>query len=126
MDNHDFDMTTRRIPGSTAPGGELFELFGSKAAETNGSANSWGIADPAVDAILGKVVAATTRPELATAMRVLDRVLSHGHYSIPMYYGSAFLIGYRPAGVMLPPTIPPYYDAGDWALTTWWASPTNK
>jgi microcin C transport system substrate-binding protein len=126
MDNHDFDMTTRRIPGSSAPGGELFELFGSKAAETNGSANAWGIADPAVDAIIGKVVAATTRGELATAMRVLDRVLSHGHYSIPMYYGSDFLIGYRPAGVVLPPTIPPYYDAGDWALSTWWASPANK
>ncbi len=126
MDNHDFDMTTRRLPGNSAPGGELFELFGSKAAETAGSSNAWGIADPAVDAIIAKVLASTTRPELATAMRVLDRVLSHGHYSIPMYYGSAFLIGYRPAGVVLPPTIPPYYDAGDWALSTWWASPANK
>ncbi len=126
MQNYDFDMTSMRLPGNTAPGGELFELFGSKSAETPGSSNYWGIADPAVDAIVGKVVTATTRPELTTALRVLDRVLSAGYYSIPMYYGSAFLVGYRSAGVVLPPTIPPYYDVGDWALATWWASPANK
>ncbi|WP_372828251.1 extracellular solute-binding protein [Polaromonas sp.] len=126
MDNFDFEMTTRRLPGSTAPGGELFDLFGSMAAETSGSANIWGIADPAVDALVGKVVSAKTRPELATAMRALDRVLSHGHYSIPQYYGNAFLIGYRPGPFVLPDTIPPYYQADTWAMSTWWASPTNK
>jgi len=126
MQTFDFEMTSSRLPGNTAPGGELLELFGAKSAETPGSANVWGIADPAVDAVIGKVLAATTRPELATAMRVLDRVLSHGYYSIPQYYGSAFLVGYRPAPFGLPPTIPPYYDVGDWALSTWWASPANK
>ncbi|MFS2097995.1 extracellular solute-binding protein [Variovorax sp. Varisp85] len=126
MQTFDFEMTSSRLPGNTAPGGELLELFGAKSAETPGSANVWGIADSAVDAVIGKVLAATTRPELATAMRVLDRVLSHGYYSIPQYYGSAFLVGYRPAPFGLPPTIPPYYDVGDWALSTWWASPANK
>jgi len=126
MDNFDFEMTSRRLPGSTAPGGELFELFGSKAAETVGSANSWGVADPAVDAILGKVATATTRAELATAMRALDRVLSNGYYSIPQYYSNSFLIGYRPGRFVLPPTIPPYYQADDWALSTWWASSSNR
>lgn len=126
MQTFDFEMTSLRLPGNTAPGGELLELFGAKSAETPGSANAWGIADPAVDAVIGKVLAATTRPELATAMRVLDRVLSNGYYSIPQYYGNAFLVGYRPAPFGLPPTIPPYYDAGDWALSTWWASPANK
>ncbi|MGJ7604194.1 extracellular solute-binding protein [Variovorax sp. LT1R20] len=126
MDNFDFEMTSRRLLGSMAPGGELFELFGLKAADTPGSANSWGIADPAVDAILGKVATATTRVELATAMRTLDRVLSNGYYSIPMYYSNSFLIGYRPRSFVLPPTIPPYYQADDWALSTWWASSSNK
>lgn len=126
MDNFDFEMTSRRVPGSTAPGGELFELFGSKAASTVGSANSWGVADSAVDAILGKVTTAITRGELATAMRTLDRVLSNGYYSIPLYYSNSFLIGYRPGGFVLPSTIPPYYQADDWALSTWWASPSNR
>ena len=59
-------------------------------------------------------------------MRALDRVLTNGHYSIPQWTSNAFLIGYRPSRFVLPKTVPPYYDAGDWAVTTWWASPTNK
>ena len=54
MDAFDFEVTTLRLPGSTAPGGELLELFGSKAAATPGSSNVWGLADPAVDALLQK------------------------------------------------------------------------
>ena len=126
MDNFDFEMTSLRLSGSTAPGGELLDFFGSKAAETHGSSNIWGIADPAVDALVQKVLSATTRAELRTAVRALDRVLSHGYYSIPQYYGSAFLVGYRPRPVVLPDVVPPYYQADAWAMTTWWASPTNK
>lgn len=126
MDAFDFDITTLRLPGTTAPGGELLELFGSKAATTPGSSNIWGIADPAVDALLQKVVAAKTRPELSAAMRALDRVLSNGYYSVPQYYGDAFLIGYRAPSFVLPATIPPYYQPDSWAMSTWWASPSNR
>ena len=126
MDAFDFDITTARLPGSTAPGGELIERFGSDAAKTPGSSNIWGIADPAVDALLQKIVTATTRPDLSAATRALDRVLTHGHYSVPQYYGDAFLIGYRPGQFVLPAVIPPYYDAGIWAMSTWWASGKNK
>jgi microcin C transport system substrate-binding protein len=125
MDNFDFEMTTTRIAGSTAPGGELQEYFGSAAAATPGSANIWGLADPAVDALLQKVVRASTRPDLSAAMRALDRVLSHGYYSVPQFYGDAFFIGYRPGQFELPATIPPYYQADTWALSAWWASPSN-
>ena len=126
MDAFDFEVTTARLPGSTAPGGELIERFGSEAAKTPGSSNIWGIADPAVDALLQKIVSAGTRPELSAATRALDRVLTHGHYSVPQYYGDAFLIGYRPGQFVLPAVIPPYYDAGMWAMSTWWASAKNK
>ena len=126
MDDFQFEMTTTRLPGSTAPGGELIERFGSKAAATPGSSNVWGIADPAVDVLLGKVVAATTRPALSAAVRALDRVLAHGHYSVPQYYGDAFLIGYRPGPFVLPAMVPPYYQPDTWALSTWWASPAKR
>ncbi len=126
MDAFDFEITTARLPGSTAPGGELIERFGSEAAKTPGSSNIWGIADPAVDALLQKIVTATTRPDLSAATRALDRVLTHGHYSVPQYYGDAFLIGYRPGQFVLPAVIPPYYDAGIWAMSTWSASAKNK
>ena len=121
MDAFDFEVTTLRLPGTTAPGGELLELFGSRAAATPGSSNVWGLADPAVDALLQKVVTAKTRPELSAAMRSLDRVLTNGYYSVPQYYGDAFLIGYRPARFVLPATIPPYYQPDTWAMSTWWS-----
>ncbi len=126
MDAFDFEVTTTRLPGSTAPGGELLDRFGSVAAKTPGSSNAWGIADPAVDALLQKVVSAKTRPELGAAMRALDRVLTNAYYSVPQYYGDAFLIGYRPGAFVLPATIPPYYEADTWAMSTWWASESNK
>ncbi len=126
MDAFDFEISTLRLPGSTAPGGELLELFGSKAAGTPGSSNVWGIADPAVDALLQKVVTARTRPELGAAMRALDRVLTHGYYSVPQYYGDAFFIGYRPRRFVLPDTVPPYYQPDTWAMSAWWASPSNQ
>lgn len=126
MDAFDFEVTTLRLPGSTAPGGELIERFGSVAAQTPGSSNVWGIADPAIDALLQKIVSATTRPDLAAATRALDRVLTHGHYSVPQYYGDAFLIGYRPGQLVLPDVIPPYYQADTWAMSTWWPSASNK
>lgn len=126
MDAFDFEFTSLRMLGSTAPGGELLEYFGSKAAATKGSNNVWGIADPAVDALVQRVVSAKTRPELSAAVRALDRVLTHGYYSIPQYYGGAFLIGYRARRFVLPPKIPAYYQADTWAMSTWAASPENR
>lgn len=122
MDNFDFEMTSARLPGSTAPGSEQIERFGSKAAATPGSSNIWGIADPAVDALLQKIVQAKTRPELATAMRAMDRVLGHGYYSIPQWYGDAFFVGYRAKRFALPSIIPPYYQVDSWAMSTWWSA----
>jgi len=126
MDQFEFEMTTERLPGTTAPGSELLDRWGSKAASTPGSSNIWGIADPAVDALLQKIVGAKTRPELGAAMRALDRVLTNGYYSVPQYYGSDFLVGYRPRPFVLPATIPPYYDVNNWAMSTWWASAENR
>ena len=126
MENFQFEMTTQRLPGSTAPGTELLDRFGSKAAATPGSANYWGIADPAIDALLQKVVQAKTRPEVSAAMRALNRVLTVGHYSIPQWYGDEFFVGYRPRQFELPEVIPPYYQPDAWAVMTWWGSPSNR
>lgn len=126
MDQFQFELTTVRLVGSTSPGSDLLDRWGSRAARTHGSSNIWGLADPAVDALLQKVISAQTRPELDAAMRALDRVLTTGWYSIPQWYGSDFLVGYRPRRFVLPPVIPPYYDVHYWAMSTWWASPENR
>ena len=56
IDEFDFDIITRRFVGSLTPGGELRVIFGSEAAELAGSPNVAGIADPAVDALIEKVI----------------------------------------------------------------------
>eukprot|EP01030_Chromulinospumella_sphaerica_P010706 gene10706-biopygen9330 len=86
MDEFEFELGSLRIPGRTSPGSDLFEYFGSKAATTPGSANMWGITDPAVDSLIRSVLSAKSKEDVSAAMRALDRVLSHGYYSIPQWY----------------------------------------
>lgn len=125
MDDFNFEMVSLRIPATLTPGSELFERFGSKAAKTPGSANFGGIQDPAVDALIRHVVAATTREQLESAMRALDRVLRLGYYAIPQWTSNNYFVGYRPAGFGLPFVVPPYYEPDSWAAATWWAVPKN-
>ncbi len=119
-DVFDFDWTTQRIRGTESPGSELLDRFGSKSADTQGSANMTGVRDPAVDVLLQKAVGATTRPELVAALRALDRVLRHGHYVIPQWYAEGFRVAYRGGRFGQPATAPLYYQPEDWVLRTWW------
>lgn len=120
LDVFDFDLFTVRWPGNEAPGTELVDRFGSGSAETEGSSNLIGVKDPAVDALLDKVVSAHTRPELIAALRSLDRVLRHGHYAVPQWYSSTYRIAYRAGKFEQPKTMPLYYQPEDWVVSTWW------
>jgi microcin C transport system substrate-binding protein len=126
LDVFDFEIISNRNVGSESPGTELFERFGSKAAQTEGSANYMGISDPAVDALLQKVIAANTRAQLVTAVRALDRVLRHGHYSVPHWYGGVHRVAWRNGRFELPRITPRYYQPEAWATSTWWATIKNR
>lgn len=125
MDVFDFELISNRIGGSEAPGTELLERFGSKAADTEGSSNVLGVKDPAIDALLDKVVAAQTRGQLVAACKALDRVLRHGHYSVPHWYGSVHRVSWRAGRFEQPNITPRYYQPESWIQSTWWASPAN-
>lgn len=116
-----FDMCGVRIPGSNSPGNELWDMFGSKAAQTEDSNNLWGIADPAVDALIDRLVTAGTRPQAVAAGKALDRVLTHGSYSIGQWYSNTYRVAYNVTKFNLPPVVPLYYEAETWAMSTWWA-----
>jgi microcin C transport system substrate-binding protein len=81
----DFDMITDVFPESLSPGNEQREFWGSPAADTPGSRNTIGIKNPAVDALIEKVIFATDRPSLEAATRALDRVLLWNHYVVPQF-----------------------------------------
>ncbi len=125
MDVFDFELISNRIGGSEAPGTELLERFGSKSADTEGSSNVIGVKDPAVDALLDKAVAAQTRPQLVAALKALDRVLRHGHYSVPHWYGSVHRVAWRAGRFERPAVTPRYYQPETWITSTWWATTNN-
>jgi microcin C transport system substrate-binding protein len=120
LDVFDFDLFTVRVPGSETPGSELLDRYGSKSAGTEGSSNLVGVSDPNVDALLEHVVSATTRPQLIAGLRALDRLLRHGYYCVPHYYGSTFRVAYRSGKFEQPKVAPLYYQAEDWVVFTWW------
>ena len=81
-----------------------------------GSFNIPGIKDPAVDALIAEIAAATDRESLIAAARALDRVLLWGHYMVPQWYKGAHHLVYwdkfdRPA-------LKPRYARG--IIDTWW------
>ena len=125
MDVFDFEIISNRIGGSEAPGTELLERFGSKAADTEGSSNVIGVKDPAVDALLDKVVAAQSRPQLVASLKALDRVLRHGHYAVPHWYGSVHRVSWRQGRFEQPDITPRYYQPEFWVTSTWWGSTAN-
>ena len=83
---YDFDVISRRYSMNDTPGSELRNFFGSAAADLAGMYNIAGIKNPAVDALIEKVVAAKSRADLETAVRALDRVLMWNFYVVPHWY----------------------------------------
>jgi len=128
VDDFDFDVTTQRLSFEDTPGDSLRPSLSSQAAAAKGSHNLAGIADPVVDALIDKVIAAQSRDALRTACRALDRVIRSGRYWIPQWYNDSHRLAYwdvfaRPAGY---PAAYPRYDRGDRAIPeTWWYDPSR-
>jgi microcin C transport system substrate-binding protein len=116
LKDFDFDITTQRYVMRSTPGVELRSYFGSDAAKMDGSLNLAGIADPAVDALIERILAAKSREELETAARALDRVLRAGHYWVPHWYKASNNVAYWDK--FSRPGTKPRFDRG--ILDTWW------
>ncbi len=112
----DFDLTTRRYSMPLTPGVELRNFWGSEAAKTDGSFNLAGVADPVLDALIEKAMAAKSRAELATAARAADRVLRAGHYWVPQWHKASHNFAFWDKFGR--PQTKPKYDRG--VIDTWW------
>ncbi|MEW5962260.1 MAG: extracellular solute-binding protein [Pseudomonadota bacterium] len=112
----DFDITVQRYVMRLTPGVELRNYWSSEAARTDGSFNLAGIADPVVDALVAKVMAAHSREELLAATRAIDRVLRAGHYWVPHWYKAAHHLAFWDK--LARPAIKPKYERG--VIHTWW------
>ncbi len=118
----DYDMTVQVWAQSLHPGNEQGDYWGSATVSREGSKNYAGIADPAIDALIKRVVFAKDREELVAATKALDRVLLAHHYVIPMYSRMAAPIAYwnritRPAEL-------PTYGLG--FPDAWWSTEVKQ
>jgi microcin C transport system substrate-binding protein len=117
VDNRDFDVTVERLTFANTPGDELRAYLSSEAARIVASFNVGGIADPVVDALIEKIIAADSRPALTTACRALDRVIRASRYWVPQWYRATRLIAFW--DVFGRPSAPqPRYDRG--IPDIWW------
>ena len=125
LDSFQFEMIGISFPGTHFPGAEYADLFGSKAADTNGSGNFAGVKNPAVDALIAGITGADNRGEFLAACRALDRVIAHGHSMVPAWTSSEQRVAYSRWKLERPAVVPPHPPEGvsymDWPMTTWWA-----
>jgi microcin C transport system substrate-binding protein len=114
----DFDVIIFAWPQSLSPGNEQRGFWGSQAADRPGSRNVAGIKDPAVDALIDRVIFAKTRQELVAATRALDRVLLWNHYVVPQWtYSKQRTVRWNRFGR---PDKMPEYGAADFPAIWWW------
>jgi microcin C transport system substrate-binding protein len=84
----DFDMIVSTWGQSLSPGNEQRGYWSSQAADQPGSRNLIGIKNPAVDALIQRIIFAKNRAELVAATKALDRVLLWNFYLVPQWtYG---------------------------------------
>jgi microcin C transport system substrate-binding protein len=94
VDDFDFDIVVQRFGFSNTPGESLRTFFSSHAAAIKGSQNVGGIADPVIDALIERVIAADSRPQLIAACKALDRVIRSGRYWVPHWYKASHWLAY--------------------------------
>jgi microcin C transport system substrate-binding protein len=120
-DEFDFDITIQRFGFSSTPGESLRGYFTAQAAAIKGTQNLSGIADPAVDALVEKIVEAKSRTELSVACRALDRVLRAGRYWVPHWYKPTHWLAYWDKFAR--PVDKPRFGRG--FPETWWSDPAK-
>ena len=72
----DWDMIIWGVANSESPGNEQREYWGTETAGRVGARNVGGVSDPAVDALIEKIIFAADRAELEAASRALKDHIS--------------------------------------------------
>jgi microcin C transport system substrate-binding protein len=120
IQDFDFDMTVSSIGQSSSPGNEQREYWGSGKADVKGSRNTMGIQNPAIDALIEKLIKAEDRKDLVAHTKALDRLLLWGHYLIPQWHIDHWRLAWD-VGLQHPETLS---HISPLITSTWWRTPT--
>jgi microcin C transport system substrate-binding protein len=114
----DYDMLMEGWAQSLSPGNEQRDFWGSAAADMAGSRNYAGIKNPAVDALIDRVIFAKNRADLVAATKALDRVLLWNNYVVPQWtYGKVMTARWDRFSH---PDPMPKYGLDDFPSIWWW------
>ena len=114
-----FDMAWYTRSFSLSPGNEQSLYWDSKGVTRPGTRNWMGMASPAAEALIAKLIAAKDYDELIAATQALDRVLTAGRYVIPVWFPKVSRIAHS-ARLHYPERIPLYGDWPGFQPETWW------
>ncbi len=122
LDSYDFDMTAYRRYLSLSPGNEQRLYFGSEGRTRPGTRNYMGLASPAVDGLIERLLAEQSREGFVATVRALDRVLTAGRHVIPFWFSRVSRLAHR-ADLHYPAKIPIYGDWIGFLPDIWWRAP---
>ncbi|UJD95444.1 ABC transporter substrate-binding protein [Lelliottia amnigena] len=114
MRNRDYDMMTRLWQAQPWPSANLRISWASEYI--NSSYNAPGVSSPAIDTLIGKIIAAQgDKEKLLPLGRALDRVLTWNYYMLPMWFMAKDRLAYWDK--FSKPSVRPIYSMG---FENWW------
>ncbi|MGH1375683.1 MAG: extracellular solute-binding protein [Alphaproteobacteria bacterium] len=118
----DYDILIGGFGQSNSPGNEQREFWSSAKADVTGSRNYIGIKNPVIDDMIDGIIGATSRDDLVTKVRAMDRVLLWNHYVIPMWHYPKWRIAHWD-NIKRPDTLS---DISPLISYTWWSSEAEE
>ena len=78
-----------------------------------------GVQNPAIDALIERLLTSTERADFVAATRALDRVLTAGRHVVPFWFTDRARIAHD-AALKYPDTLPAYGDWIGFQPDLWW------
>jgi len=115
--NREFDVMISTYGNSITPGLGLRQTYGSENANVP-SRNRAGLENPAIDALVERIIASKTRDDLNLNTRALDRALRAQHIWVPQWFKDVHTVAYWDVFDYPDPALSPFAlgVAGWW----WW------
>ncbi len=112
---YDFDIITQQVRTDYFSDSGLKQYFGSETADVS-AFNLAGLKSPAVDRLIGVVLAAQDKEALTAATKALDRVLRAERFWIPQWNKNTYTVAYY--DMFGRPATPAPYALGE--MDFWW------
>ena len=118
-DKFDFDMTYNLWGLSLSPGNEQYAYWGRESADIAGSRNLMGADNPAIDAMIGKMLNSESQHDYLAAVKALDRILMSERYVVPIWFNKISRLAHS-SKMKKPDYVPAYGDWPGFLPDVWW------